>query len=448
MPENEIPTPNSQLPATDFQLRSEDVQEILTRAPNWMIRWGNVVILSILILMLIISWVVKYPDLISSQIIITTSTPPEKLLVKAGGKIEAILVNDRTIVAAKTPLAVIENSANYKDVFKLKEAVELVSLIDKKNNSQKKLSDFDFQQFKNSQLGEVEGAYALFQKEFTTNKLNAQLRPYEIEGNAQGAEWNQLNERLNLLKSQKVITQSELELQKNDLDRNQTLFKKGIIAAQELDKHKLIYLQAQKSYQAMLASISQLKSSLNDLNKNTKTTQINKTKDNVNLERNEIQAFYALKKAIKDWELNYVLRASINGKVSFLQIWKENQTVNSGENVFTVIPINQKNFIGKVKAPILNSGKLRKGQEVNIRLDNYPDREFGIVRGKVKNISLTPDKEGKLLIDVDLPDGIQTSYHKKIIFHQEMSGNADIVTEDLRLIERILYQFKDVFRRH
>jgi hypothetical protein len=28
-----------------------------------------------------------------------------------------------------------------------------------------------------------------------------------------------------------------------------------------------------------------------------------------------------------------------------------------------------------------------------------------------------------------------------------MSGTADIVTEDLRLIERLLYQFRDIFRR-
>ncbi len=43
---------NSQLPTADFQLRSEEVQEILTRVPHWMIRWGNMVVLSIVILML------------------------------------------------------------------------------------------------------------------------------------------------------------------------------------------------------------------------------------------------------------------------------------------------------------------------------------------------------------------------------------------------------------
>ena len=115
--------------------------------------------------------------------------------------------------------------------------------------------------------------------------------------------------------------------------------------------------------------------------------------------------------------------------------------------MFAIIPSNEKDYIGKVKAVAQNSGKLRIGQKVNIRLANYPDREFGIIEGKLKTISLTPDKEGYLLLDIELPNGLKTSYKKQINFQQEMTGTADIITEDLRLIERLLYQFRDVFRR-
>jgi len=50
-------------------------------------------------------------------------------------------------------------------------------------------------------------------------------------------------------------------------------------------------------------------------------------------------------------------------------------------------------------------------------------------------------------LDIELPNGLQTSYKEKINFQQEMTGTADIITEDLRLLERLLYQFRDVFRR-
>ena len=422
----------------EIELRSEEVQEILTRVPHWMIRWGSVVVLLIVLSLFFVSWLVKYPDVITTQIVITTNTPPEKLVAKVSGKIEAILVNDKATVYENTPLAVIENSANYKDVFLLKSMVDTIA-IDK--------NKFPFEKLKMAQLGEVESYFAVFQKESIADDLNAKLQPYQVEGTAQSYESIQLKERLRLLESQRSSNQAELVLQKSDLDRYEGLFKKGIIATQELEKHKLTYLQVERNYKSLLSTISQLKSAINELNKNSKTTRINESKENVNLERNVIQSFYGLKKAIRDWELNYLLRSSIEGKVSFLQLWAPNQTVNAGDNVFAVIPTNEKGYIGKVKAPAQNSGKIKVGQTVNIRLANYPDREFGIIKGAIKAISLTPDKDGNVLIDVSLPKGLKTSYQKPIVFQQEMSGTADIVTDDLRLIERLLYQFRDVFKR-
>lgn len=422
----------------DFELRSEEVQEILTRVPHWMIRWGSLVILFILLSLFAVAYMIKYPDIVSTQIIITTHTPPQKVVARVSGKIESILVQDKMRVQKNTPLAVIENSASYKDVFLLKSILDTLNL---------KSIQFPFEKLKLAQLGEVENAFAAFQKESLAQDLNLNLKPYQVEGNAQTYESIQLKERLGLLLSQKVINQSELQLQKSDLDRYEILYKKGIIATQEIEKQRLLYLQSQKTYKTVLSTISQIKSSLNELNKNSKTTQINHQKENSTLERNQMQAFYQLKKSIKDWELNFVLTAAIEGKISFLQLWAENQTVTAGENVFSIIPTDQKGYVGKAKAPAQNSGKIKIGQDVIIRLTNFPEREFGILKGKVTAISLTPDKEGNLLIDISLPQGLQTSYHKKIAFRQEMNGTADIITNDLRLTERILYQFRGIFKR-
>ena len=422
-----------------LKIYSEEVQDVLSDPPKAIYRWGNTILLGFIIVIIVMSWFIKYPDVIVSQVAITTNNPPEKLIAKTSGKIEIILIKDRTNVLKKTPLAVIENAANYKDIFLLKNIVDTINIY--KNN-------FPFEKFNVAQLGEIEGAFALFQKEYVTEKLNSKLQPYKVEGALQSSEIIQLKERLNLLLSQQDINLGELDLAKTDVNRYQSLFNKGIISEQELGQHKLSYLQSQRNYKTILSSISQIKSSLNELNKNSKTTQINAIKENVSLERNEIQSFFQLKKAIKDWELNFVLRSSIEGKVTFLQIWKENQRVTAGDNVFSIIPKNASGYIGKLKAPALNSGKIKINQTVNIKLANYPDREFGMIKGVIKNISLTPDKDGNLLIDVSLPDGLKTSYKKEIVFQQEMTGNADIITEDLRLIERLLYQFRDIFKQH
>ncbi len=422
----------------NIELRSEEVQDILTKIPSWILRWGSVVILSLILILFAVSYWVKYPDTITTEITITTLNPPEKLIARTSGKIDKILVKDKSEVKTNTPLAIIENSADYTAVFQLKSVLDTISI---------SKSVFPFEIFYNTNLGDLEAPFALFQKEYIASDLNKQLKPFQVESSAQSFESRQLNERLNLLINQKDINQAELKLQKKDIDRYEQLFKKGIISAQEIEKQRLQYLQAEKAYQSLLSSISQLKSSLNDLNRNSQVTKINENKENVNLERSVLQSFYQLKKALKDWELQYAFIGSINGKVSYLQVWSENQFIQSGETLFSIVPTDSNSFIGKLKAPAQNSGKIKVGQKVNIRLANYPDREFGIIEGKVKNISLTPDKEGNLLIDIELPKRLETSYKKEIEFQQEMIGTADIITEDLRLIERLLYQFRDIFKR-
>lgn len=130
-----------------------------------------------------------------------------------------------------------------------------------------------------------------------------------------------------------------------------------------------------------------------------------------------------------------------------MNYWSENQTVTLGDLVFTIIPSENKNYLAKVKAPSLNSGKIKIGQRVNIKLQNYPETEFGALRGTVDKISLTPDRSGYYLVDVKLPKNLITNYNKEIKFKQEMHGTAEIVTEDLRFIERLFYQFKKIIEQ-
>ncbi len=422
-----------------IELRSEEVQEILTKVPHWMIRWGTVLVFGIILMLFFVSWFIKYPDVVKTEIVLTTNIPPEKLVAKASGRIEALLVKDNEQISENTSIAIIASAANYHDVFLLK------SMVDKVNVTEA-IKGFPFDSLGNVQLGDIESAYAVFQKDCIADNLNNNLQPFLVDNAANNSESLQIKERINILKQQKTINESELALQKNDVTRYETLFNQGVISAQELEQKKLGYLQAEKNYRSLLSSISQLQSSLIDNTRSSKSTIISGTKEDINLGRNVTQSFYQLKKAIKDWEILYTLKSSISGKVTFLQIWNQNQTINIGDNVFSIVPSTENGYVGKIKAPALNSGKIKIGQEVNIRLSNYPDREFGVLKGNVKNISLVPDKDGNLLIDVSLPERLITSYKKEIPFQQEMKGGAEIITEDLRLIERVLYQFKSIFK--
>ena len=142
-----------------------------------------------------------------------------------------------------------------------------------------------------------------------------------------------------------------------------------------------------------------------------------------------------------------MLKSNIEGKVSFLNYWNDNQSVNSGDLVFTILPDIDSPFVAKLQTPSTNSGKIRVGQKVNLSLFDYPEYEFGVVQGSVSRISATSNFEGRYIVDVSIPEELITSFGKSIEFKQEMKGEADIITEDLRLIERLFYQFREVFKR-
>ena len=114
--------------------------------------------------------------------------------------------------------------------------------------------------------------------------------------------------------------------------------------------------------------------------------------------------------------------------------------------VFTIIPETNTSYVAKLKTPIQNSGKIEKGQKVNIRLANFPHAEYGVLEGEIQRISSSTNKDGFYIIDVVLPSDLVTSYHKKVEFKQEMQGSAEIITEDLRLMQRFLYGFRDLLQ--
>ncbi|MEO8535869.1 MAG: HlyD family efflux transporter periplasmic adaptor subunit, partial [Flavobacterium sp.] len=153
---------------------------------------------------------------------------------------------------------------------------------------------------------------------------------------------------------------------------------------------------------------------------------------------------YDLIDAVKKWERTYVFLSPIKGKVDFLNFLKDNDYIQSGEELFKIVP-DKNQIIGQVNLPENGSGKVKKGQSVIIKLNNYPYNEYGSIKGKVTKISLATNQQtlsdsqkkiNSYLVDVALPYGLKTNYGVELNFHAEAKGSAEIVTEDRRLIER------------
>lgn len=424
---------------SNIELRSESVQEVLSNPPSWIIRWGITVVFLSLLMVIAISIFVRYPDFITSQVVITTQNPTEKIEARTNGKLERVLVQNHETVTKGQVLAYLETSANYHDILELKNILDTFK-------AQYNQFNFPISKTRNLALGELETNYIQFEKAFTDYQLQLELQPYSIEKVAGNQTLSEIETRLKSLEIQKKIEKSKLDVEKSNFDRNQILFEQGVISENELEIKRLQYLQAQQSLQTIDLSISQLYENKANAQRGIKGANIGQKKDETTFYINVLQTFDDLKRNLRNWEQLYLLKSSIDGKVSFQQIWGENQFVKSGEVVFTIFPDDRTNLLGKLVVPAQNSGKIQANQKVLIKLDNYLFQQFGIVEGRVRNVSLSPDSEGNYYVEVALPNGLKTSYNKELVFDKEMRGSAEIVTEDLRLIERVFYQFRELFK--
>lgn len=418
----------------NIELRSENVQDILTQPPHWMIRWGNTIIFIILLMVLLMSYIIKYPEFVPASIVVTSQNPPEKLEARTNSKIERILVKDHQSVNKHQVMMVLQSAADFKDILALKE------IMDSMSSSQ--VPFFPIQKVSTYKLGELQGEYNSFAKALQDEQLFTRLKPYAPESIAANQSIGEYRARIATLQQQRSLELTKFDLTKKNYQRSQELFNQGVIASMELENEKIKFLQAEQNLKTINITLSQMQEAISNLHKTKSGTTINIEKDKITYSSQTLLLFEQLRKSLRQWEQNYLIVSSTDGIVSFQQFWGENQFVKPGDIVMSVLPKDKESVVGRMLIPSTNSGKVKPNQKVLIKLDNYRYQEYGIVEGKVQNISLTPDDKGNYYVDVLLPKGLKTSFNKELPFDKELKGTAEIVTEDLRLIERFFYQIR------
>ncbi|MEJ5143840.1 MULTISPECIES: HlyD family efflux transporter periplasmic adaptor subunit [unclassified Sphingobacterium] len=422
----------------NINLRSEQVQEVLETPPNWLIRWGSLVMLGIILLFFLLACIIKYPEFISSTIIISSQNPPEKIEVRIDSRIEKLIAKDQKTVKKGDLLMVLESSADDQDIYQLKKILDSLST--------KQLSKFPLQLVSSFRLGEVQEDYNAFAKALEEEILFTNLQPYAAEEVTALKGITDYKERVANLRQQHILESSKLQLTEKNYKRSESLHREGVIAALELENEKVKLLEAQRNFKNTEISIAQLEETILNFKKIKSGADVNIVKEKTSYSSASILLLEKLKKALRQWEKTYLVYASIDGTLSYLQFLGEKQFVKAGSTLLSILPNNRQITIGQMHIGAQNQGKIKINQKVLIKLDNYKYQEYGIVQGKIKSIALVQDKDSKYYIEVALPNGLQTSYHKTIVFDKELSGTADIVTQELTLAERILSQLRSLLR--
>ncbi|UII25818.1 HlyD family efflux transporter periplasmic adaptor subunit [Fulvivirga maritima] len=360
----------------DINLRSEEVQAILTKVPNWMVLWGNVVFLTIILLLLIFSWFIKYPNVIRVEALITTQSPVNELYARSSGRLDSILVKEGGIVRKNQVIAVIENSSNYLDVIKLRSIIDTVKI---KNQS----FSFPIERLEDISLGDLQSSYALFE-----------------------------NIYMQYLLSKNSYFQLDEYFSEHDHKRIQNLLSRKEDKQPEYSNHE----------------------------------EVDQIELQLKLLKDVIEAFDKLKRDVKEWEYTYLFKSGIKGKIVHLNYNKGSNVVKTGDLFCNIIPLDNSGYLISLKVPASELNSIEEGQLVKVHLTGYSENEYGKVTGKVISNSPMPDKEGYYEVLATLSDSkeIITTKNREINYARDLQGYAEIVTEDLRLSDRLFFKVKKI----
>lgn len=427
--------------------RTEQVQDIIERMPTKFGLWVSLIVLFIFIMLLLFGWLVRYPDVVTGQIVINANNAPLKLIANSSGKLKLNGVKSMDQVKEGQVIAYIENPTRLEHVL-------LIERI---------LKDY------NPNADTITRVFAKLPLNLSMGDLN--IKYYSFVNSLQ----NYINYRdnklmdkqdsnLRILQSEQknAITSAEkrVEMSINNLKyvyksyrRDSLLFIKKVISESEFDKTNLSYIAAKDGYQFSLNNMLNAKQSEQQTGGKRQELSVQKPEKQIELRMAVISAFNDLEDNIKSWEQKYIFRSSFSGKVQFLKFYTDHQFITSGEPVFTIVA-KEEQALGQVSLPAMGSGKIKIGQEVIVKLDNFPYMEYGSIKGQVNSISLTTNitKTENSNIDtymvlVDFPDQLKTNYGKQLDFRAEAKGTAEIITNDRRLVQRFFDNLKYVLNK-
>ena len=428
----------------DIEIHSDEVQEILGTPPRWIVRRGLTVMLLVVAVLLAGSYFFKYPDLIQSRVTILSENPPAQIVARSSGKIDHLLVSNNAVVDPGDLLAVIENPASYSDVYRL------LSKLDSLRPFFATPSQFeDVSLNENYSLGQYHTYFSSFVSQLRNYQTFLAFNPYSQRMETLEKQVGDYRDYFQKMEGQIEVLREDYELAHGQFLRDSLLFRQQLLSEAEYEQSRAAMLKQKFSWQNAMTGLANVRITRNNLNQQIEEQRVQKSEMEQQLLAALKEKYDNLTNQLKGWEQAYILKTPIAGQVTFTNFWSANQYVSEGNVVFTVVPGKEQEIIGRALVPIAGSGKVEKGQRVNIKLDNYPHIEFGMVEGEVVSISKVPVNSGQgafYTIEIALLNHMTTNYGEELPFSQEMQGVAEVVTKDRRLIERLIDPLLSVAR--
>lgn len=408
------------------------------RPPKKILQWGTTLIFAVFLLLIILAWLIKYPDTIPAQVEITTENPPVTLTSKISGRIKKLYVRNRDTVPSGKLLAVIETAASLSDIELLNKLIDTIS-------KPEYLTINLVPGF--SELGELQSYWASFQKYTSDYQMFIKNDFYGNKIISTIGEINSLMQYIDRLKVKEELFIENQNLEAKKYKRDSVLYMEKVFSESDLERSRQAFIRINIELQQVRLDHSAKLIEIAEKNQLLQDYRIQRSGEKEKLLSVLNESFLNLKAQLKIWENNYLLISPISGVVTFTSFWHGDQTVTKDEPVLNIIPEETGDYVGRINLKMQRSGKVKEGQSVNIKLSGYPYLEYGMLKGVVKTISLVPSGDA-YVIEINLPSGFKTLYGKELEFTQNMQGIAEIITQDTRLLQKIINPFRHLVSKN
>lgn len=421
--------------------RTEEVRDIIDRMPH---RTGRIVAIAVTVfasLLIVSGFYIKYPESVSGAVTIRAQKAPVRLTAPATGRLHLLVRNNQALESGDI-VAYIESGANIADFLYLDSMITLAPEV---------LAEKPFSTSTHLALGELTVQYLKLKSSIDLYQLYKHENPYvpklrqlriQKEGNEKMEESTQiqlaLQRETNAIQAQNLHNDSIQYFQLKSLNEPAYL------------QSKVAYLNSLQNLNLLQKEKKQTGNQIREIETQISQLLVEQNEQEQKLTTNIYTAYHELKNQVSQWKQKYTFVAPYSGKLEMLNFWEENSFVQAGEEIFAVLPALNP-VTAQVLIPSMGAGKVALGQEVIIKLDDFPYMEFGTVSGKVKSISmLTTPQEGFVAqqkintyqVIVGLPEQLKTNYGSLLSFKHDIKGTAQILVKKRKLIERLFDNLK------
>jgi len=416
--------------STKVSQRSELAQEFISRRSGFIEQWSLIIFLGILLMLLVSTWFISYPDIIEARAVLTAENAPKEIIPKQDGRLVKLFIQNNEEVKRNQTIGWIESTASHEEITQLSSQLDSSIIWINSDEPDKVFKLFNK---KYSNLGEIQPEYQQFIASwqlFNDYLVNGFFlkKKQKLEGDILT-----LKGMRKTIDNQKNLMEQDVKLARESFNANKSLFEKSVLSNEEYRNAQSRYVNKEMLLPQLEASILSNETQIRD--KSKEIEQINH--DIIQQKVVFQQALQSLKSVTNDWIRKYVILAPIDGKVSFTVSMQENKLLQAGRVLGYINP-SESRFYVETHLSQNNFGKMDTGLNVQLRFDAYPYQELGFIEGKLKYISNVPSDSG-FLANIELNKGLVTNNNNKIPYKNGLKANAIIITKEMRLFQRLYY---------